>query len=208
MGPWANGPMGKNDGKAQLKLWLELGVFNDIKTISARAQRALGRRIDDQAAARAVVVAGIRDILSCGSCSAEMVCPRHGDFGAAAALAKAKKAEDAYACAYAEGQREASGDGFTEPRSTRDASALWKMAAEFGKTPAGVKLTGQQLCDWIRETSAAFRRSMADKAEFQSGFAPHACLAWLQAGRPDGAKGTMQRAPVGTQRRSRRETIA
>ncbi len=90
------------------------------------------------------------------------------------------KAWQRYAAAYAEGIAAASGEGFATPRTKTD---LVQMATAHGKT-GGKAITGDALLAWFRTTATAYRKATADKAAYESGYCPAACLKWLNAGRP------------------------
>jgi hypothetical protein len=59
------------------------------------------------------------------------------------------------------------------------------MAVYYAKRN-GVALVGAELLAWFRQTASEYRRARAGSAQFEGGFSPRKCLAWLNAGRPTG----------------------
>lgn len=83
-----------------------------------------------------------------------------------------------YVSAFDEGQQEASGQPFITSDPGR-----WNRAAVDAARAHAPELRGEAVTDWIRETSAAWRRARPSQATF-GGYTPAGMLAWLNSGRP------------------------
>ncbi len=88
------------------------------------------------------------------------------------------------AFAYAAGQVEAGAETFPTPTDLKDIRALDTMIATYAKAIDGGPARGSGAIEWVRTTSAAYRKAKALSARFERGYAPSKCLEWIQAGRP------------------------
>jgi len=184
--------------------------------IAADMTEAERRPVTGDEVLRLAALYGMHAMRRCMACTQRVHCSVHGPLKEepAKAPSKAEPAHIRYASAYAQGQQDAtSGEPFAPPTDSRSREALVKMAVTHGtrETAAGRSdvLRGAELLTWFRETSAAYRRARAAEPDYESGFNPVRCLAWLNAGRPEAGarKGTTtrQKAPIAV--RQRGETL-
>jgi len=89
--------------------------------------------------------------------------------------------DGAAVCAYAEGQERASGKPY--PRVQGDRREREALAVAIDTFGPGPDVSDEAKCEWIRETSAAYRAAQPDPT-YEKGYNPSAFLRWLQGGQP------------------------
>lgn len=184
---------------------LTIEVLSEAGHAAADMTYAEGRSVQADEVLSLAQNFGVRCMRACPTCRARMRCEIHGPpVGAPPPPAPKREGASAsvrrYAEAYAAGQTDVSGQPFTPPLSPSDAWHLPRMATVHGRTPAGEALTGDALVAWFRGISAEYRRAKGGEPQFESGFVPRRCLAWLDSGRPTTSGkpvGTRQKAPKG-----------
>jgi hypothetical protein len=87
------------------------------------------------------------------------------------------------AAAYAEGQVLAGAPAYPPPSSPKHIQAI-DQAMVYAQGPNGEPLRGSGGADWLRTTSAAYRKAKSLSAAFERGYGPEKFLEWLGAGRP------------------------
>lgn len=92
---------------------------------------------------------------------------------------KPKPAGVEYAEEYATGQRVASGCDFAVPTAV---AVFWPILRAHARGSDGTPLEGQPLRTWIRDSSAEYRRAMAE-SPFEKGYSPQKWGEWLQGGK-------------------------
>lgn len=97
-----------------------------------------------------------------------------------------KPAGQRYAEAYAQGQTDASGQPFAVPTATK---AFWPILRAHAVDAYGSPITGDALLEWIRKSSAEYRRACEKSAAYQRGFSVPRWGEWHQAGRPSSGAG-------------------